>query len=146
MEDAFLEEQLSVLFSPEEQNPPSIPLSSHISDLQSSNSDVDRKNQVINEGGGKLWSLDFPLKASCNMLSSWLTFLSYWYSNIAVDGSVKMERHLSALLFLRRREGQICRNADMVRAVLYDFIVRVLLYLKIGQYMTNSSTLCTVTF
>ena len=64
----------------------------------------------------------------------------------AVDGSIKMERHLSALLSLRRREGHIYRNADMVRAVLYDFIVRVLLYLKIGQYMTNSSTLCTVTF
>ncbi len=47
-----------------------------------------------------------------------------------------MERHLSTLLSLRRRERQICRTADMVRVVLYDFIVRVLLYLKIGQYMT----------
>lgn len=53
-------------------------------------------------------------------------------SNIAVDGSVKMERHLSTLLSLRRRERQICRNADMARAVLYNFIVKVLLYLKIG--------------
>ena len=57
-----------------------------------------------------------------------------------------MERHLSTLLSLRRRERQICRTADMVRAVLYDSNVRVLLYLKVGRYMTNSSTLRTVTF
>jgi len=61
-------------------------------------------------------------------------------------GSVKMERYLSTLLSLYRRERQICPTAGTVRVVLYDFIIRVLLYLKIGQYMTNSSTLRTVTF
>ena len=34
----------------------------------------------------------------------------------------------------------------MVPAVLYDSNVRVLLYLKIGRYMTKSSTLRTVVF
>ena len=86
------------------------------------------------------------IERSCNNFCSWLTFLSCWCSNIADDGSVKMERHLSTLLSLRRKERQICRTADMVPAVLYDSNVKVLLYLKIGQYMTNSSTLCTPNF
>lgn len=57
-----------------------------------------------------------------------------------------MERHLSTLLSLHRRERQVCRTANMIQAVLCDLIVGVLLYLKIDQYMTNSNILRIVTF
>ena len=86
------------------------------------------------------------IESSCNMFCSWLTFLSCWCNNIANDESIKMKRHLFTLLSLRRKERQICRNSNMIRAVLYDFIVKVFLYLKINQYMINFNILRTIIF